>query len=376
VPSSATITAFYEFSAGAKARATQVNFNFSLFRGHVIPIEPLTATSANITYDLGSTEYRWRNTYTKEVYLGQTSTAGRLYNETTTGGALAISVGGTAPSAMVLNNGMDVTYLALRTGVGTGTRTFPQLISVTLTAASGNWTAPSSFFPQVVLVEGCGSGGGGGGGAGAAGAAAQAGGAGGGGGSPWQMRSMTVTAGQVIAYVVGQTTSAGSGGGADANGTDGGGGASSSFGTFTFYGGFGGGGGVSTTNGGTGGAGGTYTTGANGGAGGTKSGANGAAGTRGSYTAGFSGGAAGSCVTPATMGSGGGGGGAGPYGVGGQGGRGHNYDSGGAQAEAGTAGTGYGAGGGGGGAGRNGNGGGAGGAGSPGVIVIHYIVWK
>lgn len=60
MPSSATITSFNSFIANTRARATQVNTNFSVFRGHFIPIDPNTATAANATYDLGSTEWKWR----------------------------------------------------------------------------------------------------------------------------------------------------------------------------------------------------------------------------------------------------------------------------------------------------------------------------
>lgn len=68
MPSSATITAFYNFSANTKARASQVNANFDVFRGHVIPVHVSTATSADNTYDLGSSEYRWRNGYINALY--------------------------------------------------------------------------------------------------------------------------------------------------------------------------------------------------------------------------------------------------------------------------------------------------------------------
>lgn len=63
MPSTATITTFYNFSPNTKARATQVNTNFDIFRGHLIPVDPNTAASANNTYDLGSSEYRWRRLY-------------------------------------------------------------------------------------------------------------------------------------------------------------------------------------------------------------------------------------------------------------------------------------------------------------------------
>lgn len=76
MPSTATITAFYTFTQNTKARASQVTNNFSAFRGHIIPIEPLTVTSADITYDLGSDEHRWRTGYVKTLDFDRsTSTA-------------------------------------------------------------------------------------------------------------------------------------------------------------------------------------------------------------------------------------------------------------------------------------------------------------
>lgn len=78
MPSSATITSFYTFAANSKARAAQVNTNFSNFRGHVIAIDPHTATSAATeTYDLGSTEYRWRTGYFREVDLKSNTSTGQ-----------------------------------------------------------------------------------------------------------------------------------------------------------------------------------------------------------------------------------------------------------------------------------------------------------
>lgn len=75
MPSSATITSFYNFSANTKARASQVNNNFDVFRGHIIPVEPLTATSSDNTYDLGDFSHRWRYGYFGQTRYGTTSTA-------------------------------------------------------------------------------------------------------------------------------------------------------------------------------------------------------------------------------------------------------------------------------------------------------------
>lgn len=64
MPSSATITAFYEFSAGTLIRSARVNTNFSTFRGHLLPVATDTATAAStLTYDLGADDHSWMNGY-------------------------------------------------------------------------------------------------------------------------------------------------------------------------------------------------------------------------------------------------------------------------------------------------------------------------
>lgn len=74
MPSTATITAFYTFTQNTKARASQVNTNFNVLRGHIIPIDPNTTTSVDNTYDLGSSEYNWRTVYAGDIDL-RTSTS-------------------------------------------------------------------------------------------------------------------------------------------------------------------------------------------------------------------------------------------------------------------------------------------------------------
>lgn len=90
MPSSATITTYYTFTANTKARSSQVNNNFGLYRGHNIPIEPLTATAADMLYDLGSAGYRWRDGYLGTVNLaGSTSTTAVTFK-----GLTAVTAGG------------------------------------------------------------------------------------------------------------------------------------------------------------------------------------------------------------------------------------------------------------------------------------------
>lgn len=108
MPSSATITSFYNFSANNKARASQVNNNFDVFRGHIIPVHVSTATSANNTYDLGSYEYRWANLYAYDLELGSTSTNAATINiDTATATAeLVFKLNGTE-KARINTNGVS-----------------------------------------------------------------------------------------------------------------------------------------------------------------------------------------------------------------------------------------------------------------------------
>lgn len=117
MPSSATITTFYTFTANTKARASEVNYNFSNFRGHMIPIDPNTQTSIDNTYDLGSSENRWANLYATSVrqtngyFVGATTTSDPLLRaQNLTAGALEFLLG-SSTIAVFTASGMSGTYL-------------------------------------------------------------------------------------------------------------------------------------------------------------------------------------------------------------------------------------------------------------------------
>lgn len=106
MPSSATITAFYNFSPGSRAKATEVNTNFGNFRGHLIPIDPNTNTAINNTYALGSSEYRWTTNYIGTLDLRtSTSTAAltMLGQTSNTTGAFEFKIGSTTVGVMGIN---------------------------------------------------------------------------------------------------------------------------------------------------------------------------------------------------------------------------------------------------------------------------------
>ncbi len=79
MPSTNTITAFYVFSAGTKARSAQVTNNFGAFRGHWVPVDPsLSAAAVTKSYDLGSADHRWGNGYFQNLDLSITTTAAMI----------------------------------------------------------------------------------------------------------------------------------------------------------------------------------------------------------------------------------------------------------------------------------------------------------
>lgn len=98
MPSTATITAFYTFTQNTKARASQVNTNFNVLRGHIIPIDPNTTTSVDNTYDLGSSEHRWRTGYFGSLNIISNTTTGKdlaiVGNTSTTDPAFVFNISG------------------------------------------------------------------------------------------------------------------------------------------------------------------------------------------------------------------------------------------------------------------------------------------
>ncbi|MBK8260154.1 MAG: hypothetical protein IPK80_02315 [Nannocystis sp.] len=355
MPSSATITAYYTFQANTKARATQVNANFSLYRGHNIPIEPLTATGSDISYDLGSTEYRWRSTYTQYLNVVSSTLTAALEirgNTSATLGAMQFYIGNTL-AAQITPSGFDGAYMRSNSIPTTALVDVSEFVYEFFTA-TGSFVIPNNpGAPIGVLVFGIGGGGGGGGG-GLNNPASNTSGGGGGAGGQMGMVFVPVTAGETITCTIPAAAAGGAGSGsAGVTATAGTAGGNvtvtGSFGTLTFGGGAGGpGGSASSVAGGaqsyrgglTSSAGGAVTTGVFGtpSAGdfsaravGGAAGSNGASGTGGGGGgAGFAAGGAGGAGTPAngsdgSLGSGGGGGGgstATAPGTGGSGGKG------------------------------------------------------
>lgn len=72
MPSSATITSsdLIDFQPKTVIKSAEVDGNFSIWRGHNLPVNPNTSAAADSTYDLGSTEYKWETLHADRIYNG------------------------------------------------------------------------------------------------------------------------------------------------------------------------------------------------------------------------------------------------------------------------------------------------------------------
>jgi len=90
-----TITAFHSFTANTKAKASQVNTNFSNYRGTILPVNELTITASDNSHDLGTSDHNFRSAYigTSLIVAGLTTTANAtLENDGSTGGAFEFNI--------------------------------------------------------------------------------------------------------------------------------------------------------------------------------------------------------------------------------------------------------------------------------------------
>lgn len=342
MPSSPTITSYPVFSQNTKARAAEVNTNFSNHRGHNIPINTDTATASDLTHDLGADDHRWRANYVGSIDFETSTATATLIIQGQTGnttGAFEFLIEGSTVGAFDAGgmNGNLMKDGSLNTLTAFGAGIIPTLNVLTITATQ-NWTAPSDVSFIICQLQG----GGGGGGGGIATTTASGGGGGGAGG--FVTRFVPVTPGAVYSVAIG-----GAGGGGIV-GSGGNTGASTTFG-----------GTLAIAAAGEPGTAGTTTGSAPGGPrGGGAGGSAGNSGTAGNFSGQFAGGAGGAGIGAA---GGGGGGAAGEFGAGGAGG--NAADGSGASAAANS--------GGGGGAGAAGATGGTGGNGAIGIAVISWV---
>jgi len=113
-----TITTYNSFAAGTKARASEVNVNFSNHRGNLLPIEEATATASHNTHDLGSLSHQWEN-----LYLHQSPYVDGSQLTVTPVGAILPYAGYSAPTGFFVCDGSEIsriTYAALFSVIGEG----------------------------------------------------------------------------------------------------------------------------------------------------------------------------------------------------------------------------------------------------------------
>lgn len=149
MPSTATITAFYTFTANTKARASLVNANFDIFRGHLLPLSPSTQTAINNTYDLGSSEYRWKTGYFREV---------DIQSSTTTGQALQITgLTSGSDSAFVFNIGGNEKARIGSSGIPSSSLYFEMTFGGLVESISFNTIATSEIATLACSIVGNGN---------------------------------------------------------------------------------------------------------------------------------------------------------------------------------------------------------------------------
>lgn len=189
MPSTATITSFYSFTALTRIKSAEVNANFSNFRGHVIPIDPNTIAASDLTYDLGSSEYKWNNVYSRHLIMyGDTagvtppagffniyvkSTDGKAYKKDSAGlesqlggGALVATGNPGSPSTITAAGGFTHTfssgerqaiYCVGDTTTGTTVTANPQVQASTSTSYNLEyWLIGTSDSNTITLNDGTG----------------------------------------------------------------------------------------------------------------------------------------------------------------------------------------------------------------------------
>lgn len=136
-----TITAYNTFLPNTKARASEVNTNFSNYRGDLLPIEENTAAASNLSHNIGSTDHFWRSLYFTDMYFGGSATGISIEQDTATGSmdifisgstATTIRPGGITPTSIF--GGMTI---GGATTISLTTTAWNTVLNVTLTPGSG-----------------------------------------------------------------------------------------------------------------------------------------------------------------------------------------------------------------------------------------------
>lgn len=170
MPSSNTITAFYSFTAGSKAKASEVGSNFNTFRGHIIPVDPTVAALSNNNYDLGATDYVWRRLYLgggSQYYIlednGSSQQVPRAHRfspsdlrnyslaASVAANALTITLNAASGSAPTANDPIEMLVRNATAATGTS-NTYRLTSAITMTISSGSTLGHSSGNNHYIYV--------------------------------------------------------------------------------------------------------------------------------------------------------------------------------------------------------------------------------
>lgn len=95
-----TITSFTTFLPDTPARSSEVNTNFSNFRGDIIPVNENTTSSSDLTHDLGTTDHRWNFKYVKNLIFSDQTTSGLYLKGSDDGKAIQFYINNTVSGAI------------------------------------------------------------------------------------------------------------------------------------------------------------------------------------------------------------------------------------------------------------------------------------
>lgn len=138
-----TITSFITFVANTKARASQVNTNFSNFRGTRLPINSDTISASNQIHDLGSDEHRWNKLFAVQVDFDvATTTATTLVQgQAFTAGGLEVLISGNTVAAIgpsgIQRGSLEQNFILTSATTVSGTGALSLTANHTITTSGG-----------------------------------------------------------------------------------------------------------------------------------------------------------------------------------------------------------------------------------------------
>lgn len=121
MPSTNTITSsdLSTFSPSTVIKSAEVNNNFSVWRGHILPVDPTTSAAANNSYDVGSSSYQWKDIYFSGNLIDNGSTVTSIYNKSTSGNPSSPSTITASSSISIAGSDEEIIWLIGDTNTGT-----------------------------------------------------------------------------------------------------------------------------------------------------------------------------------------------------------------------------------------------------------------